>query len=265
MPSQAPHPLLSKAPPGRHFAQFHKDSRSLAGAVTQFVEAGLRRQDGVVVIASPAHAQVFLARLRERALDVDASLAAGRLVILDAGALLNRFMRPTGPDWSDFRQAIGAVFDRVQASHPRSVRVYGEMVDILWREKAPEAAIQIEEYWNRLATEYSFALFCCYTLEALAEDSYAGPLDEIGRTHSDILWSEEDEHVRSAVDAATNDIFGSSLSHILSSSGQEDHDGEHRLPLGQRTLLWIKRNLPASCGTILGRARSHYHRQSLIK
>jgi len=34
--------------------------------------------------------------------------------------------------------------------------------------------------------------------------------------------------------------------------------GEHRLPGGQRTMLWIMRNMPSSSATILDRARRYY-------
>ena len=47
--------LLIEAPVNRHFAQLHRDPQALTDAVTLYLETGLRRGNGVVVFASPAH------------------------------------------------------------------------------------------------------------------------------------------------------------------------------------------------------------------
>jgi len=49
--------LLLEAPPGRHFAQFHREPDSLVESVFAFLEAGLRRGNIVLVIAEPAHVE----------------------------------------------------------------------------------------------------------------------------------------------------------------------------------------------------------------
>ena len=61
--------LLIEAPVNRHFAQLHRDPQALTDAVTLYLETGLRRGNGVVLIASPVHTDLFLTRLREDNLD----------------------------------------------------------------------------------------------------------------------------------------------------------------------------------------------------
>ena len=95
-------------------------------------------------------------------------------------------------------------------------------------------------------------------LDGHQESCYSGPLHEIGRTHSDILISDDDRRFHMAMDEASKDVFGVRLSKMLSLSGHEHHPGEHRLPEGQRTMLWIMRNMPSSSASVLERARRHY-------
>jgi hypothetical protein len=252
--------LLIDAPVGRHFAQLHRDSEALAENVSLFIETGLRRGTSVVAIATTGHTEDFLERLGRSGLDAETFRRSGRLTLLNAEAMLGRFMHGGMPDWADFRKAIGAVLEGAQAFGESSIRAYGEMVNILWNDGHSQAAIRLEEYWNELSRLYPFSLFCGYMLDSQLKESYHGPLHEIGRTHSDVIATPEDELFREALDAASKDVFGVPLAQLLSLSGQEDNPGEHRLPGGQRTMLWIMRHLPSSSSKVLDLAR-HYYQQ----
>jgi hypothetical protein len=249
--------LLIEAPVNRHFAQLHRDPQALTDAVTLYLETGLRRGNGVVCIASPVHMELFLSRLREDDLDPGLFLKSGQLELHDAELTLRKFMRNDVPDWADFRRAIGAVFERVRAFGRGTTRAYGEMVNVLWQEGKQEAAIRVEEYWNELARLYPFSLFCSYMLDVHHDHAYNGPLEEIGRTHSDILGTADDERFRVALDAASRDVFGVPLSQMVGFS-KNNHDGEKRFPSGQRTMLWVKRHLPSASAAVLERARRYY-------
>src|SRR6266576_2668360 len=103
--------LLIDAPVNRHFAQLHRDPQALTEAVTLYLETGLRRGNGVVVIATPAHTERFLEGLRQSGLDAGHVLKSGQLELHDAELMLRKFMRDDMPDWDDFRKALGAVFE----------------------------------------------------------------------------------------------------------------------------------------------------------
>src|SRR6266704_6319119 len=225
--------LLIEAPANRHFAQLHSDPEALTDAVTLYLRTGLRRGNGAVVIASPEHTDLFLRRLREDALDPGAFLKSGQLELHDAELTLRKFMRNDMPDWEDFRRAMASIFERVRAFGRGTTRAYVEMVNMLWHEGKQEAAIRLEEYWNELARLYPFSLFCSYMLDVHDDHAYTGPLEEIGRTHSDILGTAEDERFRVALDAASQDVFGVPLSQMVGFSSHHQ-DGERRLPSGQR-------------------------------
>ena len=253
--------LLIEGPVNRHFAQLHRDPEALTDAVNLYLQTGLRRGNGVVVIAAPAHTDRFLTRLREDELDPGVFLKSGQLELHDAELTLRKFMQNDMPDWNDFRRCMAALFERVRAFGRGTTRAYDEMVNLLWHEGKEEAAIRLEEYWNELARLYPFSLFCSYMLDVHHEQAYNGPLEEIGRTHSDIIGTAEDERFRVALDAASRDVFGVPLSQMVGFSG-ETHPGEHRFPSGQRTMLWVKRNLPSASAAVLERARRYYEESS---
>lgn len=249
--------LLIEAPVNRHCAQLHRDAQALTDAITLYVQTGLRRCNSVVVIASPVHTQLFLTRLRADGLDPGRFLKSGQLELHDAELTLRKFMRNDMPDWEDFRRAMAAILERVRAFGRGTTRVYVEMVNLLWQEGKQEAGIRLEEYWNELARLYPFSLFCGFMLDVHHDQAYNGPLEEIGRTHSDILETADDERFCVALDAASRDVFGVPLSQMVGFSQRRD-SGEQRFPNGQRTMLWVSRNLPSASGAVLERARRYY-------
>jgi len=225
-------PLLATAPAGRHICQIHRDPQKLAYSVGDFVTAGLKRGERVILVAEPDHTSLVFQYMTWNDWNPDVFQSSGQLTVLDAQATLDQFMRDGSPDWNSFRLTIGGVLTQRSSSQFSGVRVYGEMVNILWKRGESSAAIEVESFWNRLAAEHRFSLFCCYTFDSLDKASYAGPLHELGRTHSDLVQTPDDQRLQAAVDAASREILGTTLSMTLSLSGREEVEGEHRLPPG---------------------------------
>jgi hypothetical protein len=91
-------------------------------------------------------------------------------------------------------------------------------------------------------------------MDTHSEHVYAGPLEELGRTHSDILGTPEDERFGFALDRASKDIFGISLTQM---AGMSRTSGARRFPSGQRTMIWVKRNLPLTSAQLVQKARQY--------
>jgi len=77
----------------------------------------------------------------------------------------------------------------------------------------------------------------------------------LGRTHTDILGTPDDEQFAVSLDRASKEIFGISLTQM---AGVSRPEGARRFPSGQRTMLWVKRNLPMSSGQLAERARQYF-------
>jgi hypothetical protein len=74
-----------------------------------------------------------------------------------------------------------------EACHGRedcSVRAYGEMVDLLWKDGSQKAAIRLEMLWNQLAQTREFSLLCGYSMGNFYKK--AG-IEDIFCQHSHIL------------------------------------------------------------------------------
>lgn len=254
--------LLIEAPVGRHFAQLHRTTDTLIESVGLYVVTGLRRGHGVIVIATPVNTEALLRYAWYYDLDTEPLQRSGRLVILDAHEMLERFMHRGMPDWHAFRRLVGAALEGVTAAGG-SVRAYGEMVNVLWQQGRHEAAIQLEDFWNELARLHPFSLFCSYAIDCHDHRSYHDPLHAIGRTHTDVPATEDDAQLREALDLASRDVFGVPLPRTLELSGHEAHPGESRLPPGQRAMLWLVRHMPSHSTEVLERARRYLGRRQL--
>lgn len=248
--------LLTEAPAGRHFAQLHKDARALADSVSLFVTSGLRRGDAVIIVAPASRNSMYLDRLSQK--EQEASIGSGRLALFDSQAMLNRIMLGGMPEWAEFRATVGPVIEKAKRCGGPNTRVYGEMVNDLWRAGNTAAAIHLEEHWNQLARQYKFCLFCGYQMDSLDERSYAAPLADIGRTHSDILDSLDDELIYRALDVASGDVLGIPVSRVISCNECRQSEGEQKLSQGQQAMLWLQKNMPSSIPQILARARQIY-------
>jgi DcmR-like sensory protein len=256
--------LLADAPTGRHFAQFHRPTEgqdrrrdTLTESALAFVEGGLRRGESVLVIAGADQRDRLFERLAAGKFSPQSLRDPGQLSVLDAGQITAQFVAGGLPEWAPFRNALAPVLSRLQPSG-RGTRVYSETANALWQAGNTAAAIKVEDFWNALAGTYPISLYCGYTMDTHSEHSYAAPLEEIGRTHSDILGTPEDEEFGVALDRASKEIFGIALTQMAGVSKQE---GARRFPSGQRAMLWVKRNLPLSTSQLAERAR-HYFRDS---
>jgi hypothetical protein len=150
----------------QHAVQFYSNERSLLATVVEFLGDGLAAGQPAIVIATSPRLSAILERLGERQLDVDAARQRGDLVLLDAHETLATFMIGDAPDETAFDAGIGHLFGRTLRDRPAGtiLRAYGEMVDVLWRDGQEDAAIKLELLWNRLSTQYGFALMCGYSM-----------------------------------------------------------------------------------------------------
>ncbi|MGH9422278.1 MAG: MEDS domain-containing protein [Thermoanaerobaculia bacterium] len=194
--SEHNHPSLADVPfsgvDPTHVVQFYDSEAYLAAAVSDFLAAGLRSGQPVLVIATPSHRDAFAKRLKSKGLDVDRAVSSGQLVMLDARDTLSQFMSGSVPDQERFRRALGDVLKESVSGTTHSVtRAYGEMVDLLWKDGNPEGAVRLEELWNELGATHSFALLCSYSMENFNRESHSPGFEAICRQHLHVVPTEK--------------------------------------------------------------------------
>lgn len=152
----------STAIPHNHALSFYDDDTELVAEVAAFVVAGLAAGEHVIVVATARHQSLFAAALTRASGDLGAARSQGRLVTLDARQLLSSFMHDGMLHPSEFEARVGALVDAAAGGSP--VRIFGEMVALLWEDGNVTAAIELEALWNALASEREFSLRCAYGL-----------------------------------------------------------------------------------------------------
>ncbi len=131
---------------------------------------------GVGVIIATAEHRALLYRPLET-WGLSAAASQGRLIQLDARQCLSLLMRGGIPDPVLFDQTVGSLVRQHATEQP--LRAYGEMVDVLWAEGNPRAALQLEALWQELQGHVPFRLLCSYTESHLDADGR----DAVCRVH----------------------------------------------------------------------------------
>ena len=149
-----------------HAVQFYGDDESLFTTVAGFLCQGFVDGHPAILIATESHRSAILEHLRGRLIDVEKAQKMGSLITLDAQQTLDLFMLDGVPDEQRFENSVGKLIgDVLDGGEDRiMIRAYGEMVDVLWKNGNPDAAIRLEILWNRLAQRYGFALLCGYSM-----------------------------------------------------------------------------------------------------
>lgn len=144
-----------------HVVHFYDHVDLLALTVGDFLGAGLAEGGTALVVATPEHRAAFVRVLDAAGIDVATARAAGQYAELDAATVLAMIMVDGSPDPSRFEDTIRPLLKTADAGI-QPMRVYGELVDLLWREGNADAAHNLEALWNSIGAGRDFALFCGY-------------------------------------------------------------------------------------------------------
>jgi hypothetical protein len=242
--------LLKHPVGGDHIVQTWQDEAFLGETVAQYIGSGLHGGDAGLIVASAEHAELFKRSLRSAGAD-------GQLRFLDAEATLAKFMRGGMPDWNSFHQVVGGLIAEIRLQYP-TVRVYGEMVDVLWQRGERDAAIRLEEFWNELAKLQTFSLFCAYRMDNLDASAYGGALECVCHVHTHLIPARDYEAFNDAVSNASKAVLDQPLAQMLLSLSASQRPQTH-MPLGQAILLWLQKNMPRTAEKVLAGARERYN------
>ena len=168
-----------------HAVQFYGTDQSLFRTVAGFLAEGLVAGQPAIVIATATHRAAFIEHLTARLVDCERAVRNGDLVMLDAEATLDLFMVGDAPDGDLFERNIGRLIEQVFNGRNLVLRAYGEMVDVLWKQGRPEAAIRLEILWNKLALKYNFALLCGYAMGSFYKQSKQ--LEDVIAQHTHVV------------------------------------------------------------------------------
>jgi hypothetical protein len=167
-----------------HGVYFYDDNTFLIDRVADFVKNGLERQETVIVVATEEHRLDLKTRLIADRVIGYASPTDARYLTLDASATLSLFMLDEWPNEHLFLKVIGQIISSSALNTP--VRIYGEMVAVLWAQGQHRAALRLEELWNTLAMQLDFSLLCGYPSSAFEGADQSSGLLQVCGCHTEV-------------------------------------------------------------------------------
>jgi KaiC/GvpD/RAD55 family RecA-like ATPase len=252
--------FLEGAPPTEHAVQVYTELDELAVSVGRFLDAGFRAGEPALVIATAEHWETFERELERRGSGVEELRAQGVFTLLDADETLATFMDGDVPLPDRFERGVGGALDEVADRFPgKTIRAFGEMVDVLFQQGQQAAAIRLEELWNDLLASRRCALLCAYELDVFDLETQTSVLPEIVRTHTHPRPVADPAKLAAAVHAALTDVVGSDAAAWIYLKVAEAVP-RTALPRAQAVLMWLSRYQPSTARRVLADARSRYAR-----
>lgn len=175
---------------GDHLVQFYENDKFLAEAVASYAAPALNKGEGVILIATQEHLDIFEAAFKKHYLQVDHLKESGQLLLLNAQAILKYFMVDQSPDPKKFFPLMGQAITDMQKKFGK-VKAYGEMVNILWKDGNLDGTIALEKLWNNLSDHIDFTLLCAYSMEHFNDEKHGVAFREICHTHTHVIPTEE--------------------------------------------------------------------------
>lgn len=239
-----------------HF--FDTDELSLLHHLGRFVAEGLEAGEPVVVLTDRRRRERLLLDLDTLGTEPDIGKEDGRLVMLDSEQVLSRIEHAGRVDAERFHAVVGRTMREViSRSRSRRVRVYGDLVGLLWQQGRQAAAVELERNWNALQAQLPFDLFCGYPIDLLGDDFHPSKIDPLICQHSRVLAQYRNAEIQSALEYAMYEAFGRELHGSDRATKEQIVAGWPELPAAEATVLWIREHLPAHADDIIGRARKY--------
>jgi hypothetical protein len=250
--------FLEDAPRAGHGVQVYTELDELAASVCRFLAAGFRAGEPALVIATARNWETFRAVLERQGHDVAGAQAQGLLTCRDADETLAALMDGEVPSATRFEQVVGGAIDDVTSRFPdKTVRAFGEMVDLLLQRGQAAAAVALEDLWNGLLERRRLALLCAYELDVFDLDVETSALPEIVRAHTHPRPVGDPARLAAAVHETLTDVLGADAAAEIYLR-VADEVPRTALPRAQAVLMWLSRHRPATARRVLHAARARY-------
>ena len=173
--------------PRRHDVQFYSSDSVLLESFGRLLGTALESGDAAIVLATKAHREGLVERLKAEGFDVDVAIRQGTYISLDAADTLSTIMANGVPDRTGFRKGLtGLIASAAKAAekeHPR-VAICGECVGLLCALGNRNAAMRLEEVGNDLLKAHNVDIMCAYPLSSFPDGKHAQVFQSICAGHT---------------------------------------------------------------------------------
>jgi hypothetical protein len=173
-----------------HAVQFYSGDGFLLDSLARFVWTALEAAESAFVVATQVHRDGLAERLKARGVDTDRLVKKGRYVTLDASQTLAQLTvegKLVKTRFDEFVRGVVLPLKAAAESKPQRVAVCGEIVATLWADGKAEAAIELEHFWNELATQGCYCLRCYYPIASFSDPGQNELFMKLCAEHSSVI------------------------------------------------------------------------------
>lgn len=146
-----------------HDALLWRTEDDFARQLTAYVASGITRGEAVLVATTSTHRALLEAGLDALGLDPARLEANGQYVPVDSARMRHELSAGGHVSREHFTRLVGPVVEGLER-HWQHFRVYGDIVDLFWRDREDHQALELEGCWSTLLARRAFPLLCGYQL-----------------------------------------------------------------------------------------------------
>lgn len=169
-----------------HPCSFYSEDSVLAATVAAFLAPAFAARQALIAIGTPEHLAAIEEQLRSSGHDIDGARASGQYASMDAEWALQQLTAHGMPTAERFDAILGPHITRA-ANEYGSVRAFGEIVSLLWRDGRRQAALRLEELWNEALGYHPLALVCGYNVRSFNNAADANGVVGIINSHTNVI------------------------------------------------------------------------------
>lgn len=252
-------------PSSGHFVQLYRaGDAEFAKNVGQYLAEGLRKGEGVLVIAMREHRKLLERYLERCDVDLLAVLQTQQLLFLDAQQTLEQFIVSGEADWRQFEAVMGTAMRQVcPPKGQQGLRAYGDMVGFLWNEGQIPAVVSLARLWCKLLQQRTFKLYNAYAIDIFQEFDIAA-LDGVLCQQTRLVPAQPDGSLDTALDRSLEEVLGADAGALRLKIKTRHYLGRAMMPRAESMVLWLRKNLPERAGLIIDRARYYYQHPAVL-
>ena len=158
---------LTSPEPG-HAVIYYSSDDAMVKTFVNYIKAAVESDERCIILIQTTTLRKLYQALSGTA-DMQQSIREGICRFFSAEAIYDDLSTDGMPDEKKFMKIIGGLIDATP--HDKPVRFYGDMVAYLLRSGKPEAALEIEKLWNKLAETHRFSRLCAYPESLFTQDA----------------------------------------------------------------------------------------------
>jgi EAL domain-containing protein (putative c-di-GMP-specific phosphodiesterase class I) len=146
-----------------HGVQLYESEPFLTRSASEFLSTGAARGEASILVCTPGHWESLEREMNQQGFDIHEATRCGRFLMCTVDEQLALFMREGKPDLELFRQWFSCILLRVRpAGSSYRIRLFTEMVAVLWQREQRDAALQIVSFSEQVGRTTEISVLSPY-------------------------------------------------------------------------------------------------------